>query len=216
MIVDAVAPAKPVRSPKPFQWLKQGIFLGGMMPLVVLMYRAAIHVMTNAKEEMLNQFGLLALICLICSLACTPLKMLFGWTWPLRVRKMLGLLAFFYAFLHFLVYFIALKGADIAAIVADVTKRPFIIVGFCAFLILIPLAITSSSKIIARMGAERWQRLHRLVYAAGILAAVHFFMRVKLDVTEPLIYGGILVFLLGVRLFYFLRRKPTRAATPTT
>jgi len=194
---------------KPFQWLKQGIFLGGMLPLAILLFRYMSGVMTDPAAETLNQFGMLALLCLLSSLACTPMRLLFGWTWPLRVRKMLGLLSFFYAFMHFSLYFIVSQEANLAVVFEDLAKRPFILIGFSAFLILIPLAITSTNRRIARLGAARWQKLHRLVYAAGILGAVHFFMRVKLDVVEPLIYGGVLAFLLGVRLIAWLKPKPS-------
>jgi sulfoxide reductase heme-binding subunit YedZ len=161
---------------------------------------------------MLNQFGMVALICLICSLACTPLKLMFGWTWPMRVRKMLGLISFFYVCLHFMVYFFWTNNMDLRTILADITKRPFIIIGFCAFLILIPLAATSTNKMIAKLGAARWQMLHRLAYVAAILGAIHFYMRVKLDVTEPLIYAGILALLLGIRLIFRFKNRPSAAS----
>jgi sulfoxide reductase heme-binding subunit YedZ len=142
---------------------------------------------------------------LLASLSATPLRLVFGWSWPLRLRRMLGLFAFFYASLHFLVYVGVDQGFAWSAIVADIAKRPFITVGFVALCILIPLAATSPMRVRRRLGPLRWQRLHRLVYLAGILASVHFIWRVKRDMSQPLLYAAVLAVLLLVRL---KRRMP--------
>jgi sulfoxide reductase heme-binding subunit YedZ len=125
-------------------------------------------------------------------------------TWPIRIRRLLGLFAFFYASLHVLLYAVIDQGLSLRAILEDVTKRKFITAGFAAFLLLCPLAVTSTSGMLKRLGARRWRRLHQLVYLAGLLAALHFLWRVKRDLTEPLAYALVLLGLLVIRL-------PTRA-----
>ncbi|HEX4353985.1 MAG TPA: protein-methionine-sulfoxide reductase heme-binding subunit MsrQ, partial [Polyangiales bacterium] len=117
-----------------------------------------------------------------------------------RIRKLLGLLAFFYASLHFLVYLVIDQGLNLGAVITDVATRKFISVGFVAFVLLIPLAITSTSRMLKRMGAIRWKRLHRLIYLSGFLACLHFVWRVKRDLSQPLVYALVLAFLLAVRL----------------
>ena len=126
---------------------------------------------------------------------------------------MLGLFAFFYACLHFATYAIVDQGLRGRAILADVTKRPFIISGFAAFLLLVPLAATSTANAVRRLGFARWKRLHRLAYAAGALAAFHFWLRVKKDVREPAIYAGVLAVLLLARVALALRDARRRRAT---
>ena len=143
---------------------------------------------------------------LIASLALTPLRTVFGWTWPIRVRRTVGLLAFFYATVHVSVYAGLDQAFDWRAIAADVSKRPFIFVGFAAFTLLIPLAVTSTNAAVRRMGHVKWSRLHALVYPAALLAVIHFVWRVKKDVREPMTYGLILAGLLLVRGVTALRR----------
>ena len=184
------------------RWLKPGVALGAAVPLVVLAVRAAQHTLgADPIAIALNQLGLLALIFLLASLAATPLKILFGFSWPLRIRRLLGLLAFFYALLHFVLYACIDQGLSLNAILADITKRKFITAGFAAFVLLVPLAATSTSGMLKRMGAVRWKRLHRLAYVAGALAAIHFVWRVKRDLSQPLAYAIVLAALLAVRLF---------------
>lgn len=191
---------------KPYAWLKPGVFIGCLIPLAVLILRAATKTLgADPVALALNQLGLLALITLLASMAATPLRLVFGWSWLLRLRRMLGLFAFFYAALHFTVYAAVDQGFAWSAIVADIAKRPFITVGFTAFLILIPLAATSPMRVRRMLGPLRWQRLHRLVYLAGILASVHFIWRVKRDMSEPLMYAAVLAALLFARL---QRSKP--------
>jgi len=197
-------PSKPiVRKAAPLSWLKPAVITGALVPLSVLFFRWQMGFLDSDKvSEILNYFGMLALIFLIASLACTPLKLIFGWTWGLRIRKELGVISFFYALGHFIVYFLFDKSLSVGAAIEDVLKRPFILVGFLAFLILLPLAMTSTARAVRRMGAKNWQRLHRLVYLAGILGALHFYMRVKSDVREPLLYAGVLGILLLARVIY--------------
>lgn len=174
------------------------------MPLLTIvtgLYRGTLG--ANPVAEALNELGLLALVFLVASLACTPLKALTGWAWPIRVRKTLGLCAFFYASLHLITYAAVDQFLDLPAIGKDIAERPFILVGFAAFLILVPLAITSTARMLKRLGFARWKALHRLAYAAGVLGVVHFFLRVKKDHTEPVVYGALLAVLFAVRAVVF-------------
>ncbi|WP_437684160.1 sulfite oxidase heme-binding subunit YedZ [Sorangium sp. So ce131] len=181
-------------------WLEPAVVTGGLIPLAVLAARAATDALgPNAIAEALNQLGLLALVLLVASLAATPLKLASGWTFPIRIRKALGLLAFFYACAHFLMYAVLDQGLDVPAIVEDITERPFILAGFVALLLLVPLAATSTARMLKRLGFARWKRLHRLAYVAAVLGVAHFFLRVKQDTTEPLIYAGLLALLFGAR-----------------
>jgi methionine sulfoxide reductase heme-binding subunit len=203
------------RRREPWPWLKPGIFLGGLVPLAWLSVRAGTGALSaNPIAQIENELGLTALIFLWASLACTPAKRFFGWTWQMRVRRELGLFAFCYAALHFLTYLVLDEFFDWGAIVADVIKRPFITVGFLALVLMVPIAITSTDDWVRRLGFRRWQRIHWAVYLAGALAAVHFIWRVKIDVSQPLVYAAILAALLGLRLVFWLRQRaaPRRAA----
>ncbi|HWN83427.1 MAG TPA: protein-methionine-sulfoxide reductase heme-binding subunit MsrQ [Candidatus Udaeobacter sp.] len=194
-------------------WLKPAILTGALIPLAAIVIQAQRGTLSaNPIAEALNRLGLLALIFLILALAMTPLRVLFGWTWPLRIRRMLGLLAFFYAALHFTTYLVLDQGFAFRAVFQDVLKRRFIFVGFAAFVLLIPLAITSTNAMVRRLGFRAWQRLHRLAYVATILGVIHFVWRVKKDVTEPAIYGAILASLLGFRLIRTFGGKRSKAA----
>jgi methionine sulfoxide reductase heme-binding subunit len=193
---------------EPFPWLKPGILLGGLVPLAYIVWRATQGVLSaNPIAEVENALGLTALIFLVASLACTPARRLFGWTWPPRIRRELGLFAFFYASLHFLTYLLLDQFLDFEAIVLDIAQRPFITVGFAALVLMVPLALTSTTESIRRLGYQRWVRLHRLVYLAGALAVLHFIWRVKIDVHQPLTYAFILGALLTVRLVFWLRKR---------
>jgi len=156
--------------------------------------------------QALNQLGLMALVFLVATLACSPLKAICGWTWPMRLRRMLGLLAFFYAALHVTTYVAIDQSLAWQAIVEDVVKRKFIFIGFAAFIVLIPLAATSTNSSVKRLGYERWKQLHRLAYVAPALGAMHFFWRVKRDIREPVTYAAVLAALLAIRVLDHLRR----------
>ena len=198
---------------KPYAWLKPGVFVGCLIPLALMIADAARGQLgADPVAIALNRLGLLALITLVASLAATPARLVLGWAWPLRLRRMLGLFAFFYAFLHFTLYLAIDQGFDVAAIVKDVTERKFITVGFAAFVVLVPLAATSPLRVRRMLGPKRWQRLHRLVYLAGALAALHFIWRVKRDLTEPATYALIIATLLLARALYRKPRPPRPAA----
>jgi sulfoxide reductase heme-binding subunit YedZ len=184
----------------PLPWLNPGILVGATAPVVSILMRARSGALgANPIAEALNELGLMALVLLIASLACTPLKAVFGWTWPVRARRLLGLLAFAYAALHVTVYAGLDQGLDVRAILADVVKRKFIFVGLAAFVMMTPLAWTSTKGAVRRMGYVKWKRLHLLVYPAALCAVIHFVWRVKKDLSEPLVYAAILGALLLVR-----------------
>lgn len=153
----------------------------------------------NPIEFITRSTGTWTLVGLLVTLAITPLRRLSGNAGLVRYRRMLGLFAFFYACLHGLTYFWLDQFFDVAAIARDILKRPFVTVGFAALVLLVPLALTSSRAMMRRLG-RNWQRLHRLVYAIALLGVVHYLWLVKKDVTEPLVYGGVLAVLLALRL----------------
>ena len=192
----------------PLPWLKPAVLTGSLVPLAAILERAwRDDLGPDPIAQALNQLGLIALVFLIAALACTPLKAMFGWTWPMRIRRMLGLLAFFYALLHVITYTVLDQGLDWHAIVDDIIKRKFIFFGFSTFVLLIPLAATSTNSALRRLGYVRWKQLHRLAYLAPALAVLHFIWRVKLDVREPVAYGLVLAALLSVRLVDYLRDR---------
>jgi sulfoxide reductase heme-binding subunit YedZ len=164
----------------------------------------------NPIAEVLNRLGLWTLTLLLASLACTPIKILTGWKFPLRLRRLLGLEAFLYAFLHFGTYLGIDQFFDFGEIWKDIVKRKFITIGFAAFVLLIPLAVTSTKGMVRRLGFPRWKRLHRLVYLIATLGVIHFVWRVKSDLRQPLIYAAVLAVLLIVRVVD-QARAPSRA-----
>jgi sulfoxide reductase heme-binding subunit YedZ len=192
-------------------WLNPAVVTGSVLPFVSIAWRIYQHELgANPVATALNQVGLLGLILLCASLSCTPLKILFDWNWPLRVRRTLGLCAFFTVLLHFLVYLVLDQGFAIGAVLRDVLKRPFIALGFSALLLLVPLALTSTKRSVARLGFARWQMLHRLAYPIGVLAVLHFYLRVKADHSQPIMYG--LVLSLGFALRVVAKAKKSRDA----
>lgn len=197
-----MSPAKNV----PLPWMKPAVLTGALVPLASILVRAALGKLGgNPISEALNELGLLALVFLVAALACTPAKVLFGWTWPIRVRRLLGLLAFTYALLHFLTYAVLDQTLNLVAIAEDIGKRKFILVGFLALVSLTPLALTSTDASVRRLGYVRWKRLHRLAYVAGGLGVIHYIWRVKADLTDPGTYASILGFLMLVRVVDYVR-----------
>ena len=159
----------------------------------------------NPIADAMNRLGFWTLTLLLVTLSPTPIQIVTGWKWPLRLRRMLGLETFLYVCLHFAVYLGVDQFFDFAVIGKDIVKRKFITVGFAAFLLLIPLAITSTDGMVRRLGFVRWKRLHRLIYLAAALGVVHFVWRVKSDLRQPLIFGAALAILLGIRTLHTLR-----------
>ena len=180
--------------------LKPVIFIACALPLVFLVVDAFTGELgANPVETITHATGDWTLRLLLITLSMTPLRGIAGWSWPLRLRRMLGLYSFFYALLHLLTYLWLDQFFDVQAILHDIVKRPFITVGMAAFLMLIPLAMTSTNAMMRRLG-RHWKRLHRLVYLVAIGGVLHYLWLVKADVRDPLIYGALLALLLGFRL----------------
>ncbi len=163
----------------------------------------------NAVEDIQDRFGNWGLRFIMLTLAVTPLRQLTGRNWLVRFRRPLGLFAFFYVFMHFLVWLVLDQELLLSAIAEDISERTFITAGFAAFLLLAALAATSTANARRRLG-RRWQQLHNAVYAAAVLGVVHYWWQVKADIREPAVYAAILAVLLGYRLLRRFRRTPVR------
>jgi len=205
----------PLAQVKPAQvkWIKAVVFALGLAPLALLTWRGFTGGLgANPIEYITRSTGWWVLTFLLITLTVTPLRRISNWNWLLRLRRMLGLFAFFYACLHFTTYIWLDQFFDLASIGKDIVKRPFITVGFAAFVLLIPLAATSTNAMVRRLGAKWWQRLHRLIYAIGILGVTHFWWLVKKDITEPVIFAVLLGALLTARLVLRTRRTASQAS----
>jgi len=180
--------------------------VGAWGPLLLIgwsFWQGNMALLVNPFQAVTLRTGLAALILLLLSLACTPLNTVFGWRQVLVLRKPLGLYAFMYGTLHFLIFVVdngyVGNSIDLAAVLSATFEKRFALAGLAALLILLPLALTSTQWAMRRL-QKNWKRLHRLVYAAGLLAIIHFIWLVKSDIREPLLYGAILALLLGLRL----------------
>ena len=184
------------------KFVKPLVFIICLLPLASLIW-AGFHdaLGANPIEKITHFTGGWALRLLWITLAITPLRKLFGWNSPLRLRRMLGLYAFFYACLHFLTYLVLDQFFDFEEILKDIFKRPYITIGFTAFVLLIPLAMTSTNKMTKQLG-RRWKQLHQLIYIIAVCAILHFLWLVKADTLEPLIYAAILLGLFAIRAWY--------------
>lgn len=185
-------------------------FIAALLPLGFLLM-AAFEVMgqtlgANPIEALLHELGRWGLKFLLLGLAITPLRRWTGWGWLHRFRRMVGLFAFFYVLLHFLVYAVLDQGLSAALIIEDVIKRPYITLGMTGFILLIPLVLTSTRGMMRRLG-KRWQKLHRLVYVIALAGVWHFYWQVKLDTFDATVYALILAVLLGSRIYYRLHRS---------
>lgn len=198
------------------KWLKLPVFLACLVPLAQLGWRALHGQLTaNPIEYITHDTGDWTLIFVVTTLAVTPARKLLRLPELIRFRRMLGLFAFFYAFLHFSTWVGLDKFFDWTDMMHDVRKRPFITVGFAAFALMIPLALTSTAGWIRRLGGKRWRALHRLIYATGVLAVIHYYWLVKSDHRKPLFYGALVALLLAARVGIGLlgrRRKTTEQA----
>jgi sulfoxide reductase heme-binding subunit YedZ len=186
-----------------FTALKVLLFVLALVPLGRLALGAVFFpdwLGANPAEFITRATGDWTLRFLLITLAVTPLRKMGGWSWMLRLRRMFGLYAFFYGVVHLSSYVSFDHVFDVAEIFKDIVKRPFITVGFTALVLMLPLAATSTNAMVRRLGAKRWQALHRLVYAIGMLGVLHYWWMVKRDITEPAIYAVILALLLGYRL----------------
>lgn len=191
-----------------FPW-KPVVFVLCLVPLGLLATDAALGQLgANPIEKVTRGLGIWALRFLLIGLALTPLRRAFGWNALARFRRMIGLYAFFYAVLHVSSYLVLDQFFDWAEVWKDIVKRPYITIGMSAFLMLLPLAATSTNAMVRRLGGARWRRLHQLVYVLAPLAVLHFFMLVKADVRQPLLYAVLLGLLLAWRLFAHWRSRP--------
>jgi sulfoxide reductase heme-binding subunit YedZ len=223
--------------------LKPAVFVAALVPAVTLAYltwaayngeQSAWPALTgnfspNPLSDITNKTGLWTLRFLCLTLAITPLRRITGWNGVIRLRRMLGLFAFFYGSLHFLTYaildrFMSLETPDMTSaaswralgvwIADDIAMRPFITVGFTAFVLMLPLALTSTAGMIRRLGGRRWQRLHQLIYVSAIAGVVHFLWLVKLDIRRPAFYGAIVALLLGFRVVLARRQAVAERRRP--
>lgn len=195
--------------------LKAILFVVCLLPLAKLVAAAlglaGLSLGANPIESLIHGFGIWGLRFLLITLAVTPLRRITKWSWLLRLRRMLGLFAFFYVLMHFMTYAGLDQRFDLSAIFEDIAERPYITLGFTALLLLIPLAITSTNAMMRRLGRS-WKKLHRLIYLVAVLGVWHFYWQVKLDTLEALIYAVILAVLLGYRLYENRSKRHGRVA----
>ncbi|MBI5612177.1 MAG: sulfoxide reductase heme-binding subunit YedZ [Gammaproteobacteria bacterium] len=202
-------------SAKYLPWLKAALFVAALAPLArLVVFGVGDRLGANPIEFITRSTGTWTLVFLLVTLSVTPLRRLTGWHGLIKLRRMFGLFAFFYACLHFTTYIWLDQFFDLASIYKDVIKRPFITVSFPSFLLMIPLAVTSTNAMVRRLGGKRWQRLHRLVYATAIGGVIHYWWLVKKDVTDPMIYALILALLLGYRLAVAARKRRVSDVAP--
>jgi sulfoxide reductase heme-binding subunit YedZ len=206
-------------SPNWMKWLvKPIVFLSCLTPLTILGWEAySGNLSANPIDDITDATGTWTLRLLLITLSISPARKLTGWNALIQLRRMVGLIAFFYVSLHFLTYIWLDQFFGFEDIVKDVAKRPFITAGFTAFVLLIPLAVTSTKKMVRRLGGRRWNALHKLIYAAAVCGVVHYLWLVKADKERPLLYGAALAVLLGYRVFdYFRKLKQHRKHAPET
>ena len=195
------------------RFAKVVVFVNSLVPLALLLWDLYHkRVGPNPLQFATTTTGMMTLIFLSLTVAVTPLRKIFGINSLVKLRRMLGLFAFFYGSLHLLTYIWFDRQFNFLSVGQDVAKRPFILAGMVAFLLMVPLAITSTNKMVKRLGGKRWAKLHRLVYVSAIAGVVHFWMLVKSDIRLPLTFAFIVVFLLGYRLLtrYAPPQHPTQ------
>lgn len=188
------------------------IFINSLVPLALLgwdAYRGQLG--ANPIEFFLRTTGILTLMFLLITLAVTPLRKLTGWNSLIKYRRMLGLYSFFYVCLHFSTYIIFDRGLNLFGTLGDIVQRPFIAIGMASFILMIPLAVTSTNGMIKRLGGKRWAKLHRLIYYIAIGGVIHYLMIVKSDIFWPAIFGVILAVLLGYRVMQNNKTKTVQS-----
>ena len=196
-------------TPKQLTLIKSLVFFLALLPFLRMAWLVFQGVPVEPLEFLTRGTGDWTLYFLCTTLAVTPLRRLSGWNWMIKLRRMLGLYAFFYALLHFVTFFWFDHFFDIAGMLKDVVKRPFITVGFIEFVLLIPLAVTSTNAMVKRLGGKRWLWLHRLIYVIAPLGILHFWwMKAgKNDFQEPIIFGAIVALLLAMRVYWSYVKK---------
>jgi sulfoxide reductase heme-binding subunit YedZ len=196
--------------PRAARWIRPAAWVGGLIPLILLAAGAFTGGLgADPIEYVTLRTGFAALLMLMCTLAVTPVRRLTGWNWLAPARRTLGLCAFLYVCLHFATYLVDQEFA-LGYIVEDVAERPYVTAGFIAFLLLVPLALTSTKGWIRRLG-KRWQKLHKVVYLAAGLGVLHFIWLVKSDLRDPLIFAAVFALLMALRIPALAGRKPKRA-----
>ena len=203
----------------PPRWLRPVVFVLSLIPAVWVVAAIASDFFngtrllgSNPIKEAEHFTGRWVLRFLAFTLAVTPIRQTLGWNWLQKYRRMLGLFAFFYATLHLSIYFLLDLELVWGDLWADIVKRPYITVGMAAFTLLVPLAVTSTAKMVRRLGGKRWAALHRMIYVIAVLGTIHFWMAVKRDITLPLIFALIFAFLLGYRVVAARKRARIRLA----
>ena len=192
-------------------WIKAGLFVLCLVPLSRLVYGGFTNALgANPIETITRSTGWWTLFLLMATLTVTPLRRISGANWLLKLRRMFGLYAFFYACAHFITFIWFDHWFDAVEILKDVVKRPFVTIGFAAYLLFLPLAFTSTNAMVRRLG-RNWQRLHRLVYLLAVFGVIHFWWLVKRDLTEPAIFAAVLAGLLGARLYWRRNQAPGAA-----
>jgi len=191
------------------------LFINGLVPVTLLLWDVYHkRVGANPLEFVTRTTGMLTLVFLIITLAVTPLRKITGANWLVKFRRIVGLFAFFYGATHLITYLWFDRFFNVRSIVGDVGQRPFIAIGMMAFFLMVPLAVTSTDKMVKRLGGKLWIKLHRLVYVAGVLGVIHYWMLVKSDTRLPLTFAFILLLLLGYRLFVKYFPPQNRLAGP--
>ncbi len=189
---------------------RQLIVFNGLLPALLMLvdgWRGKLG--ANPVEFVTRATGVLTLVFLVLTLLVTPLRKLLGWNWLLKQRRLIGLYAFFYSVAHLLTYLVGDRDWQILTVAADVARRPFIAVGMFSFLLMVPLAVTSTNAMIKRMGGKRWAQLHRLTYLVTIGGVIHYYMIVKSDITYPLFFAVVTALLLAYRVgVSFSKAKP--------
>ena len=200
---------------KDIQFAKLLILVNGAVPLALLVWDQAHNRLgANPQNFLILTTGMMTLIFLTLTMAVTPVRKITGLNWVIQFRRMLGLYAFFYGCLHFLCFFSLDRGFSISSTLSEMVKRKYLVVGSTALLVMAPLAVTSTNGMIKRLGGKRWRTLHRLAYVAVIAGVIHYYMQVKADVRQPLVFAALLAILLGYRLVVHWRRpKPMPTAT---
>ena len=200
-------------STKQFKLIKAALFVLALLPFLRMAYLVAQGVPVEPLEFLTRGTGDWTLYFLCITLTVTPLRRFTGWNWVIKLRRMFGLFSFFYVVLHFTCFLWFDHFFDVAEMLKDVVKRPFITVGFIAFVLLIPLAATSTNAMIRKLGGKRWQQLHRLIYVIAPLGILHFWwMKAgKNDFQEPIIFGVIVAVLLGLRVYWSFAKKSQAA-----
>jgi sulfoxide reductase heme-binding subunit YedZ len=197
------------------RFIKLLVLVNGFVPLALLVWDQSHNRLgANPQNFLILTTGMMTLLFLVLTMAVTPLRKITGLNWVIQFRRMLGLYTFFYGCLHFLCFFSLDRGFSISSTLTEMLKRKYLILGSTALLVMVPLAITSTNGMIKRLGGKRWRALHRLAYVAAIAGVIHYYMQVKADTRQPLVFATVLAILLGYRLLNYRRQRQTPAATP--